>query len=259
MGLDNPIHIAFLVVILLLVFGAKRLPEIGRSLGGGMREFKEVIERRVQQPAITAAPPQRQDSRAGRSPGLRRGSTCARTDAGRALAAAHPAALASPPTQALGGWREHGRPRLVQQRRAAVPAVARAAAVDGSTGAALAVDPGLRARRADAGARRAGRRPPAVRPLCGRARRAGSGRGSPSRRPVRRGPRSARRPARRAPGDGGAARPSSRGAPSPPTGTTTAPTESTSGSAPPTGRPARRPPMPFTGAHGTAIGACRAC
>ncbi len=29
MGLDNPLHIAFLVIILLLVFGAKRLPEIG--------------------------------------------------------------------------------------------------------------------------------------------------------------------------------------------------------------------------------------
>jgi sec-independent protein translocase protein TatA len=43
MGLDNPIHIAFLVVILLLVFGAKRLPEIGRSLGSGMREFKESV------------------------------------------------------------------------------------------------------------------------------------------------------------------------------------------------------------------------
>jgi sec-independent protein translocase protein TatA len=43
MGLDNPLHIAFLVVILLLVFGARRLPEIGRSLGGGMREFKDSI------------------------------------------------------------------------------------------------------------------------------------------------------------------------------------------------------------------------
>jgi sec-independent protein translocase protein TatA len=43
MGLDNPLHIAFLVVILLLVFGARRLPEIGRSLGTGMREFKESI------------------------------------------------------------------------------------------------------------------------------------------------------------------------------------------------------------------------
>jgi sec-independent protein translocase protein TatA len=43
MGLDNPLHIAFLVVILLLVFGAKRLPEIGRSLGSGMREFKTSV------------------------------------------------------------------------------------------------------------------------------------------------------------------------------------------------------------------------
>jgi sec-independent protein translocase protein TatA len=43
MGLDNPLHIAFLVVILLLVFGAKRLPEIGRSLGSGMREFKSSV------------------------------------------------------------------------------------------------------------------------------------------------------------------------------------------------------------------------
>lgn len=43
MGLDNPIHIAFLLVILLLVFGAKRLPEMGRSLGTGLRGFKESI------------------------------------------------------------------------------------------------------------------------------------------------------------------------------------------------------------------------
>jgi sec-independent protein translocase protein TatA len=43
MGLDNPIHIAFLLVILLLVFGAKRLPEMGRSLGSGLRGFKESI------------------------------------------------------------------------------------------------------------------------------------------------------------------------------------------------------------------------
>ena len=42
-GLDNPLHIAFLLVILLLVFGAKRLPEMGRSLGSGLRGFKEAI------------------------------------------------------------------------------------------------------------------------------------------------------------------------------------------------------------------------
>ena len=43
MGLDNPMHIAFLLVLLLLVFGAKRLPEMGRSLGKGMREFKDSV------------------------------------------------------------------------------------------------------------------------------------------------------------------------------------------------------------------------
>src|SRR5438270_1562634 len=57
MGLDNPLHIAFLVVILLLVFGAKRLPEIGRSVGSGMREFKQSItgESTPQQPALGPA------------------------------------------------------------------------------------------------------------------------------------------------------------------------------------------------------------
>ena len=43
LGLDNPIHIAFILVMLLLVFGAKRLPELGRSLGSGLRGFKESI------------------------------------------------------------------------------------------------------------------------------------------------------------------------------------------------------------------------
>jgi sec-independent protein translocase protein TatA len=63
MGLDNPLHIAFLVVILLLVFGARRLPEIGRSLGSGMREFKTSVTGEMQQsqPTLaTSAPPQQQ-------------------------------------------------------------------------------------------------------------------------------------------------------------------------------------------------------
>jgi sec-independent protein translocase protein TatA len=65
MGLDNPTHIAFIVVILLLVFGARRLPEIGRSLGTGMREFKDSIsgahsETGQQQPTLTQAAQQPQ-------------------------------------------------------------------------------------------------------------------------------------------------------------------------------------------------------
>jgi sec-independent protein translocase protein TatA len=56
MGLDNPLHIVFLVVVLLLVFGARRLPEIGRSLGSGMREFKDAISGEAKQPTLSAAP-----------------------------------------------------------------------------------------------------------------------------------------------------------------------------------------------------------
>ncbi len=40
-GLENPLHIAIVLVVVLLVFGAKRLPEMGKSLGEGLRGFKE--------------------------------------------------------------------------------------------------------------------------------------------------------------------------------------------------------------------------
>ncbi len=42
-GLISPWHIAIFALVVLLVFGPKRLPEMGRSLGKGMREFKDSI------------------------------------------------------------------------------------------------------------------------------------------------------------------------------------------------------------------------
>jgi sec-independent protein translocase protein TatA len=42
-GWTSPTHIVILLLIALLLFGAKRLPEIGRSLGSGMREFKNSV------------------------------------------------------------------------------------------------------------------------------------------------------------------------------------------------------------------------
>ena len=56
LGLDNPIHLIFLLVLLLLVFGAKRLPEMGRSLGSGMRGFKESLSGEPSQPAALQQP-----------------------------------------------------------------------------------------------------------------------------------------------------------------------------------------------------------
>jgi sec-independent protein translocase protein TatA len=39
----GPWEIVLLLLLALLLFGAKRLPEIGRSMGKGMREFKDSL------------------------------------------------------------------------------------------------------------------------------------------------------------------------------------------------------------------------
>jgi sec-independent protein translocase protein TatA len=43
MGNIGAPEIVLLLLVALLLFGAKRLPEIGRSLGSGMREFKDSV------------------------------------------------------------------------------------------------------------------------------------------------------------------------------------------------------------------------
>ena len=42
-GWIGPWELAILLIVVLLVFGPKRLPEMGKSLGKGMREFKDGI------------------------------------------------------------------------------------------------------------------------------------------------------------------------------------------------------------------------
>lgn len=42
-GFENPFHLLIIAVVILMLFGAKRLPEMGRSLGSGLRGFKESI------------------------------------------------------------------------------------------------------------------------------------------------------------------------------------------------------------------------
>lgn len=39
----GPLELAIVAIIALVVFGPKRLPELGKSLGSGMREFKASI------------------------------------------------------------------------------------------------------------------------------------------------------------------------------------------------------------------------
>ena len=63
-GLTQPWHIVLILLIALLLFGGKRLPEIGSSLGSGMREFKDSISgnsppdppQQLTPPDATAAP-----------------------------------------------------------------------------------------------------------------------------------------------------------------------------------------------------------
>jgi sec-independent protein translocase protein TatA len=50
-------EIVGLLLLALLLFGAKRLPEIGRSLGTGMREFKDSVSREPKVETRSELPP----------------------------------------------------------------------------------------------------------------------------------------------------------------------------------------------------------
>ena len=40
-GLESPTHLIIMLVILLLLFGSKRVPELAKDLGAGVREFRK--------------------------------------------------------------------------------------------------------------------------------------------------------------------------------------------------------------------------
>jgi len=43
-GLESPMHLLVVLVIAVLVLGPKKLPEAGRALGSGIRQFKGSLE-----------------------------------------------------------------------------------------------------------------------------------------------------------------------------------------------------------------------
>ena len=53
-------HILILVVVVMLVFGSKRIPEIGASLGKGIQEFKRGLSAigSDEPPSVSPPPPQ---------------------------------------------------------------------------------------------------------------------------------------------------------------------------------------------------------
>ena len=58
----GPMELFIILVIVLVLFGAKRVPEIGSSIGKGIREFKKSmsdVDRAIREPEHDTTPPER--------------------------------------------------------------------------------------------------------------------------------------------------------------------------------------------------------
>lgn len=56
-GLFQPMHLLIILIIALIVFGPKRLPELGAGLGKSLREFKKALSAEPEKPTIEDKPP----------------------------------------------------------------------------------------------------------------------------------------------------------------------------------------------------------
>jgi sec-independent protein translocase protein TatA len=54
-GLFQPMHLLVIFGIALLVFGPKKLPELGKGIGEGIRGFKSAMKTEEEKPSVTAA------------------------------------------------------------------------------------------------------------------------------------------------------------------------------------------------------------
>jgi sec-independent protein translocase protein TatA len=57
-GLFQPMHLLVILGLLLLFFGPKRLPELGKGLGASIRDFKEAISGKDDKPKLEGPPEQ---------------------------------------------------------------------------------------------------------------------------------------------------------------------------------------------------------
>jgi TatA/E family protein of Tat protein translocase len=56
MGIESPVHLLFIAVIALVVLGPKRLPDLAKALGQGIREFRESLDLGANGPEHTPPP-----------------------------------------------------------------------------------------------------------------------------------------------------------------------------------------------------------
>jgi len=66
LGNIGPLEIIVVLIIALVVFGPKRLPELGRSLGKGIREFRGSVTGDHDDDERPSPPPEIETSREGR-------------------------------------------------------------------------------------------------------------------------------------------------------------------------------------------------
>jgi sec-independent protein translocase protein TatA len=71
----GPLEIIIVLVIVLLIFGPKRLPGLGKSLGSGMREFKDSITGKADDDDETPAVSERATLARAEEPVVREGET----------------------------------------------------------------------------------------------------------------------------------------------------------------------------------------
>lgn len=55
MGIENPVHLLFIAAVALIVLGPKRLPEVAKALGHGIREFRQAVSQ-PPEPHVPPAP-----------------------------------------------------------------------------------------------------------------------------------------------------------------------------------------------------------
>jgi sec-independent protein translocase protein TatA len=53
-GLFQPMHLIVILFMALMIFGPKKLPELGKGLGDGIRSFKDSMRNREEDPAKPA-------------------------------------------------------------------------------------------------------------------------------------------------------------------------------------------------------------
>lgn len=52
MGIPSGMELALIIVVIILLFGGKKLPELAKGLGTGIKDFKKAIQEDVESPKV---------------------------------------------------------------------------------------------------------------------------------------------------------------------------------------------------------------